>query len=176
MSVKKSSIKSQKEPSEEDLNACEYNMTMAQLKDPTGTFSKMPKSVIVNGKRIPRTALRKRDLCRFHLLLGGKIPSKTRRVIKNYSVPKKPSIEQARYEKLVDQRSLDHKPKKSLEENKKRHASLSPSKHSSSLLRQMNKLKLTDALYASKLKKPVSKKPPVDNNSDWDSTTDEADY
>ncbi len=128
-------------PTEAELDTCEHNMTMAQLKDPKGLiFAKMPKSVLVNGKRIPRTALRKRDLCKLYLSLGGTIGRKQRRVLKHYSQPSKPSIEQRRYEKILEQRSLDHTKKTSL--TKKRHASLSPSKHASSLQRQMNKLKL----------------------------------
>jgi hypothetical protein len=140
------------EPSEEELNACEYNMTMAQLKAPGGIFSTLPKSIVLNGKRIPRTALRKRDLCRLYLSRGGKVMSKTRRKLKHYSIPKKPSIEQRKYEKLIQQRSLDHKTSrdkvhshdtmKSRTSKQKRRASLSPSKHSQSLRRQLNKLKL----------------------------------
>ncbi len=182
--------------SEEDLNRCEYNLSMAQLKDPKGAFAKMPKSLIVDGKRIPRSALRKRDLCRFYLLFGGTIPDKVRRKIKNYTVPKKPSVDQVRFEKLQEQRSLDHKPnraKESIHKNDKhkRRASVSPSKHASSIRRQLNNLKLNSTERGTPQKK-IPQKTTTNKNEeledeesdgqeqldddDWESTTDDADY
>ena len=190
-SLKKKSLKhatlGRKQPTEEQLNVCEYNMTMAQLKDPNnGIFYQMPKSVIVNGKKIPRTALRKRDLCRFYLMQGGAIGPKTRRQIKNYTVPKKPSIEQTRYEKLLNQRKLDHKPSKAKtslpDTNKKRHASISPSRHTSSLLRQMNRLKVSGVTNSRKKQSREKETQPPSTNEDeeeYDSTTtgsDDSDY
>ena len=100
-------------PTEADIDLCEYNMTMAQLKDPDGIFASIPKSVIIDGRKIPRTALRKRDLCALYLSMGGEITSKAQRALKNWTPAKKPSPEQVKYDKLMEQRSRDHNGTKS---------------------------------------------------------------
>jgi len=166
MSIKKAHYS----PTEAEIDACEHNMNMSQLKDPKSPiFAKMPKSVLVNGKRIPRTALRKRDLCRLYLTLGGKLQRKEPRVLKHYTQPAKPSIEQKKYQKIVEQRSLDHtnsKKKPSL--TKKRQASISPSKHKLSLRRQLLKMKLVT--------EPDESPEAVENDDEWDLESSENDY
>src|SRR2546429_47833 len=120
-----------KKPSETDIQLCMASMSMQQLKDPkNGIFSKMPKSMLLRGRRIPRTALRKEDLCRLYLALGGTIQARTQRKLKHYTASKKRSAEQRKYEKLLEQRTLDHSGPKSIthEDQKKRRTSIGGSK------------------------------------------------
>jgi hypothetical protein len=72
---------------EAQLNVCENNMSMEQLKDPNGVFSKMAKSFLIDGKPVPKSLLRKRDLCRQYLLHGGVVYPKNFPEIKGYVRP-----------------------------------------------------------------------------------------
>lgn len=100
------------EPTEEEIDKCEHAMSMKQLKDKTnGIFARLPKSVVIRGRRTPRTLLRKRDLCYCYLAFGGDIKPKQPRNLKYYTPSKKASKEQRRYESLLRQRALDHKGK-----------------------------------------------------------------
>ena len=97
-------------PTEEDIERCEYSMTMKQLKTATnGIYENLPKSFSLHGQQIPRSLLRKRDLCILYLQHGGEILPKQRRRLQHFKPSKKPSIEQRKYERLMHQRTLDHK-------------------------------------------------------------------
>lgn len=98
-------------PTSVDLDLCEKHMEMKDMKDPNSSvFQKMPKSVFVHGRAVPRTALRKRDLCHLYLLLGGKIIKKAPKPLKHFTISKKKSKEQKKYEDFVEMRDKkDHK-------------------------------------------------------------------
>ncbi len=111
MSSKKKSLQKRSIVIDEaQLNVCENNMSMAQLKDPNGVFAKMPKSFLIDGKPVPKSLLRKRDLCRQYLLHGGPVYPKKVREIKGYVRPEKKtiSVDQQKLEALKRQRKLDH--------------------------------------------------------------------
>lgn len=99
-------------PTSTDLDLCEQHMEMKDMKDKNSeVFKKMPKSVHIHGKSVPRTALRKRDLCHLYMLLGGKIIKKPPKILKHYTQSKKPSKEQKKYPEFIDNQEKDHNKK-----------------------------------------------------------------
>lgn len=96
------------EPTEAEVDQCEFHMSMATLRDADGPYKKIPRSVKVNGRRIPKSALRKRDLCREFLRYGGKVSKRVSKELKHWTPPRKISAEERHQEKLQHQRLLDH--------------------------------------------------------------------
>jgi len=87
------------------------HMTMAQLRDPTGPFGRMPKSIMstTTGRRVPKTTLRKLDLMIAYWQYGGKPSQHVEKKLKHWRPPRKISKEERYQEKLEAQRAADHR-------------------------------------------------------------------
>ena len=55
------------EPTEDEVETCENRMSMEELRDKSGAYGRMPRSVVINGRSIPKSQLRKHDLAREYL-------------------------------------------------------------------------------------------------------------
>lgn len=147
-----------------DVLACMHNMSMKQLKDPNnGIFLKMPKSILIHGRKIPRTALRHEDLARLYLQLGGVISVKKKPVLKHFIASKKAGPDQRRYEQLMEQRTKDHngKPvaKHASSSSKTPHlVALSNAQHSASFSKQKQPIRSASLPRDSSLRKNSSLK------------------
>lgn len=86
----------------DDINRVLMGMTMDQIRA-TEVFKKMPKSVMINGNRVPKSALRRYDLAKQYLMHGGKLVEQPLKSIKNYTPPRKKTP----WEKMVAQRNLE---------------------------------------------------------------------
>ena len=96
------------EPTDDEVTLCASHMDIKDIRKTRIYLEIMPKSFAINGRKTPKSALRKRDLCAEYLRWGGKISRRTPKPLKNWRPPSKPSAEDRFHDKLSRQRSLDH--------------------------------------------------------------------
>lgn len=100
--------KNRYEPTDDDVDSCEWRMEMSELRKTQVYLEVMPKSFDINGRQVPKSQLRKRELCREYLRYGGTVGERKRKALKHWKPPRKISQEERQEARLALQRSRDH--------------------------------------------------------------------
>lgn len=115
------------EPSEDDVLKAAGVMDMDFIRNSDTYKNVMPSSFKINGRKVPKSQLRKHELVRFYLEMGGKIVPKKQKELKLWTPPRKISQEERAKARLEVQKTKDHHG--STKRSSHRRASREPSEH-----------------------------------------------